>query len=196
MSASPTFGATPVDVIPRGRRRVAYASPAAYESQSGTIGQFFQALTSIGISQEAFLGYLQYVSLGTAGRILEYLDTALEEDFTPERIYFHLELLRSVPSEKYGALRTLIDETRRGRLTAPSLEFLKQTRLELALHRAMLGDAGLEQSADFEYREPKNAFLASAIRFLEFSQQLLSEDPNLVVVLDAVNRFGSLRSYY
>ncbi|MFH0301454.1 GNAT family N-acetyltransferase [Bradyrhizobium sp. 31Argb] len=162
-----------------------------------TVRDLGRLLAEAGLTWDAFINAVWNLGVADAGNLLRYLDAAvLKGSATPEALRFHLRFLRSVPPADYpiweDIVRSILDDRP---LSESSEHFLQSEGID-RLWRLMLTSVRQEKIADSDGRPDPRLLVQSLFRFLELADALIADDPNIPVVLDAVNRFGSLQQYF
>ncbi|MBI3280200.1 MAG: GNAT family N-acetyltransferase [Acidobacteria bacterium] len=173
-------------------------SPPLGSYEHGTLGQFVAFLQAAGIAPEAALAFLQSLDLTDLANVLEYLKVAvLDGSFNPQRLLFHLELIKLIPPAQYSHWRKLLQDIRyKSRLSAGNSAFVRDEGIEEHLHDLLLEQLGLEKAAPREPRVRQMAYLRSMLAFFENWESLVTADPNVPLLIQTVNRYGSIQQYY
>ncbi|MFH0301456.1 GNAT family N-acetyltransferase [Bradyrhizobium sp. 31Argb] len=82
------------------------------------------------------------------------------------------------------------------KLSPEVAHFVDDLDLENRLHAFLVGKFGLVPLTQVEPRKQRTAFIRSTLRFLESFAALTAADPNLALLYQTVNRFGSIQAYY
>jgi ribosomal protein S18 acetylase RimI-like enzyme len=154
-------------------------------------------LEEAGITWAAFLNEIWRLGLTDAGNLLRYLDTAVfHGSATPDALRFHLQFVKTVPPADYphweASIRATLDDRP---LSETSMAFLNNGGID-TLWRQMLLAVGQNKLKDPERRSDPRLLVQSLFRFLELGSSLVAADPNIAVVLDAVNQFGGVQQYF
>ena len=164
----------------------------------GSVLDFVHLLQGASIDLNALFNQFYDYDLADMGNLMQYLrSAAFNGEPSAQRLLFHLELMQSVSRSDYQRWKKLLQELRyHSNLSPESNQFVKEQDVESFLHNLLLQKLGLEIKAEPETRVNQLAFLRSLFTFLESWQSLISEDPNLIVLFQFINRYGSLPKYY
>ncbi|NEU97915.1 GNAT family N-acetyltransferase [Bradyrhizobium uaiense] len=175
------------------------ANAVAHDEAEGpvTVRDLGKLLTEAGLTWDAFTNAVWDLGVADAGNLLRYLDAAVfKVSATPEALRFHLRFLRSAPPADYpiweDIVRSILDDRP---LSNSSEHFLQSEGID-RLWRLMLASVRQEKITEPDGRPDARLLVQSLFRFLELADALVADDPNIPVVLDAVNRFGSLQQYF
>jgi GNAT superfamily N-acetyltransferase len=162
-----------------------------------TFGDLGSLLAEAGLSWEAFVTEISQLDLAEAGDLLRYLNTVVFEGSpTPETLRFQLQFVKDVPPSDYARWEEIVRATLQDHpLSQDAISFLNDKGID-PLWRQMLLTVGQNEIETPERRSDPRLLVQSLFRFLELGSALVGADPNIAVVLDAVNNFGGLQQYY
>lgn len=180
------------------RPRVLIAKPRrAAVAEARTLDALLAGIQELGFSPDEFFASLRQLELSAVAAVFGYLEFALEGERGSEALRFHLDLLSGVSPEDYSNWQNLLEQVRaREPLSADVRQFLEKGAVEDLLFQTALRYLGFEKVAELEPHPAQIAYLSSIITFLESWRSLATEDANVSLIFDAVNRYGSLQSYY
>jgi hypothetical protein len=94
-------------------------------------------------------------------------------------------------------MRRFVREVRHGtQLSSEISRFVETEDVENRLHALLLVKFGLAQYAKCQPRTRRIAHLRSTLTFLENFSSLTGADPNLSLLFQVTNRYGSIQKYY
>jgi ribosomal protein S18 acetylase RimI-like enzyme len=166
---------------------------------AGSLGEFLMRLQQYGVSPDPILAFAWQLDPISLGRYFCYLQAAALEDgpFTYERLALHLDFARAVHPSQYDAMRRFVREVRHGtQLSSEISRFVETEDVENRLHALLLVKFGLAQYAKCQPRTRRIAHLRSTLTFLENFSSLTGADPNLSLLFQVTNRYGSIQKYY
>src|ERR1043166_7364269 len=153
-------------------------------------------LAQAGLSFQSLLNGMGSLPLSQIADALNYLQAAvLERHAPPEALRFHLDFIDTIPPPEYAhwteVIRAVFDDAP---LPADVVGLLQQRGI-LVLWRRMLPASRHDNNPDPEASSVPRPLVRSLFQFLELAQSLVNDDPNVAVVLDAVNKYGGLQQY-
>src|SRR5262245_19415808 len=175
------------------------ADRTVHPVSNGSIADLVTRLSQLGAPVDEIFAFIWGLAPNSVGPFLRYLQAAALDDgeFSLERVTLHFDFARSVRPQLYELLRRFVREVRHGtKLSQDVMRFIAQENVENRLHALLLAKFRLNQEARLEQRKHRTAFLRSTLRFLENFSTLTAADPNLTLLLQAVNRYGSIQAYY
>jgi GNAT superfamily N-acetyltransferase len=174
------------------------APPLRQDKEPPTsLSTFAHLLEQAGFSLQSFLNGIWTLPVSQIAAALSYLEAAvLERNATPEALRFHLQFIETIPPPEFAHWQEVIRAVFDNRPPPANVAaLLRQGDIDV-LWRRMLAAAQLHKVTDPETRSDPRLLVRSLFVFLELAQSLLAEDPNVAVVLDAINKYGGLQQYF
>jgi WD40 repeat protein/GNAT superfamily N-acetyltransferase len=174
------------------------AIPLAAAAAIGPPRDFATALAAVGVSADQILAFAASSEISDLGEVLEYLRVAvIDGEYQSSRVLAHIELLGHIPPGEFGPAKKFVQQLRHLTRLAPEVaEWAEGQNVAEALDSLILQHLALQRLRDPVPREHSVAYLRSLLRFFEWWQTLVTDDPNVRLIWEVVSRFGSIQEYY
>jgi GNAT superfamily N-acetyltransferase len=181
------------------RPRVVVAERPLTAAESDTsLGSLLDLLQQAGVSPSYLLQSIRNFDVDVVADLLRYLKIALVgRDADPQTVQFHINLLGSIPPEKWAMWTKLVQQVlNQVEFSDEVRQFIEADGVEDFLYQLILRTMTIQKQAELEPRTHKEALAHAALEFMENATSVVGGDPNVAVLFDAVNQFGSLQAYY